>query len=117
VLGCVLGFALLCLAGLPPGVMGLVAKVVALAPVVAAHAWLLTAVAVLNVVLGVAVYLRWGVRLVAAARPVPAPASTPDGGADVRRRLGVPHAAALLIGAASCFALSILPALVANPLS
>jgi hypothetical protein len=29
----------------------------------------------------------------------------------------VPHAAALLIGAASCVALSILPALVANPLS
>jgi NADH-quinone oxidoreductase subunit N len=117
VLGCVLGFALLCLAGLPPGVMGLVAKVVALAPVVAAHAWLLTAVAVLNVVLGVAVYLRWGVHLLAAARPALTPASAPDGGADVRRRLGVPHAAALLIGSASCVALSILPALVANPLS
>jgi NADH-quinone oxidoreductase subunit N len=117
VLGCILGFALLCLAGLPPGVMGLVAKVVALAPVVAAHAWLLTAVAVLNVVLGVAVYLRWGVHLLAVALPEPVPASAPDGGADVRRRLGVPHAAALLIGAASCVALSILPALVANPLS
>jgi len=95
--------------------MGLVAKVVALAPVVAAHAWLLTAVAVLNVVLGVAVYLRWAVHLVA-ARPETTPAPSPDGGSVVRHRLGVPHAAALLVGAASCVVLSVLPALVANPL-
>jgi NADH-quinone oxidoreductase subunit N len=142
VLGAVLGFALLCLAGLPPGVMGLVAKVVALAPVVAAHAWLLTAVAVLNVVLGIAVYLRWGVHLLASA-PVPGAvlvvpvgasatsgrtdpppaadasgtgASTRDGGADVRPRVAVPHAVALLVGAAACVVLSVLPALVANPL-
>jgi NADH-quinone oxidoreductase subunit N len=115
VLGCALGFALLCLAGLPPGVMGLVAKVVALAPVVAAHAWLLTSVAVLNVVLGVAVYLRWAVHLVA-ARPETTPAPPRPGGPAVRHRLGVPHAAALLVGAASCVVLSVLPALVANPL-
>jgi NADH-quinone oxidoreductase subunit N len=147
VLGAVLGFALLCLAGLPPGVMGLVAKVVALAPVVAAHAWLLTAVAVLNVVLGVAVYLRWGVRLVtapasarvavlvadpvggaagagaperveapSAGHPGGTDAMTSDVGADVRPRVAPPHAVALALGAAACVLLSVLPALVANPL-
>ena len=58
-LGGALGLALLSLAGLPPGVIGLVAKVVALRPVVGAGQWLLVAVAVLNAVIGVAVYLRW----------------------------------------------------------
>jgi NADH-quinone oxidoreductase subunit N len=96
--------------------MGLVAKVVALAPVVAAHAWLLTAIAVLNVVLGVAVYLRWAVHLVSAPGPETTPAPTPDGGADVHTRVAVPHSVALLLGMASCVVLSVLPALVANPL-
>jgi NADH-quinone oxidoreductase subunit N len=58
-LGAVLGLALVSLAGLPPGVLGLVAKVVALQPVVAEGMWLLALVAVANAVLGVAVYLRW----------------------------------------------------------
>ena len=53
-------------AGLPTRLPKSSAKVVALRPVVGAHAWLLTGIAVLNVVLGVAVYLRWAVRLVAA---------------------------------------------------
>jgi NADH-quinone oxidoreductase subunit N len=154
-LGAVVGFGLLCLAGLPPGVMGLVAKVVALRPVVGAHAWLLTTVAVLNVVLGVAVYLRWAARLV--AEPVHAPVRavpvasgaadssagsgaggsgaggagaggsgaagpsadmrpSPEPAADVRERVSLPHGAALVIGATACVALSVLPALVANPL-
>ena len=51
--------ALLVLAGLPPGLIGLVAKVVALRPVVDARSWLLVGVAVAAVVLGIAVYLRW----------------------------------------------------------
>jgi NADH-quinone oxidoreductase subunit N len=55
----VLGLALVSLAGLPPGVLGLVAKVAALRPVVAEGMWLLALVAVANAVLGVAVYLRW----------------------------------------------------------
>jgi NADH-quinone oxidoreductase subunit N len=58
-LALVLAFGLLCLAGLPPGVMGLVAKVAALAPAVDAGAWGTVGVAVANVALGVAVYLRW----------------------------------------------------------
>jgi NADH-quinone oxidoreductase subunit N len=54
-----LGLALLTLAGLPPAVIGLVAKVVALRPVAGEGVWWLAVVAALNVALGIAVYLRW----------------------------------------------------------
>lgn len=57
--GGALALALLVLAGLPPGIIGLVAKVVALGPAVDAGLWALVAVAVVAVVLGIAVYLRW----------------------------------------------------------
>ena len=67
-LACALGLALLSLAGLPPGVLGVVAKVVALRPVVADGLWLLAVVAAANAVLGVAVYLRW-LRLLLGPRP------------------------------------------------
>lgn len=54
-----LGLALLTLAGLPPAVIGLVAKVVVLRPVAADGTWWLLVVATLNIALGIAVYLRW----------------------------------------------------------
>ncbi|MFC7595693.1 NADH-quinone oxidoreductase subunit N [Terrabacter sp. GCM10028922] len=54
-----LALALTSLAGLPPGIIGLVGKVTALQPVVA-EGWIwLAVVAAANAVLGVAVYLRW----------------------------------------------------------
>lgn len=54
-----LALALTSLAGLPPGVIGLVGKVVALRPVVA-EGWIwLALLAAANAVLGVAVYTRW----------------------------------------------------------
>jgi NADH-quinone oxidoreductase subunit N len=59
VVGGALGLALLVLAGLPPGVIGLVAKVVVLRPVVAEGVWALVAAAMVAVVIGLAVYLRW----------------------------------------------------------
>lgn len=65
--------ALLTLAGLPPAVVGLVAKVVALRPVAGDGTWWLAVVAAVNVALGIAVYLRWIVVLLApasAAAPV-----------------------------------------------
>ncbi|HET8599844.1 MAG TPA: proton-conducting transporter membrane subunit [Segeticoccus sp.] len=71
-MGAALGLALLSLAGLPPGVLGLVAKVVALRPVVAGQLWVLAVVAAVNAVIGVAVYLRW-LRVVL-QRPDPDPA-------------------------------------------
>jgi len=50
---------LLALAGLPPSIVGVVAKVVAMKPVAVDHSWWLLGFAVLNTLLGVAVYLRW----------------------------------------------------------
>lgn len=101
----VLGFALACLAGLPPGVMGLVAKVVALRPVVDDQAWVLAVVAAVNVVLGLVYYLRWAALLVSPARagdPPPTWGVTPGEGV------------ALGVSGGACVALSVLPGLVAG---
>ena len=57
------------LAGLPPGIVGLVAKVVALGPAVDAGLWPLALTAVVAVVLGIAVYLRWFALLLARPHP------------------------------------------------
>lgn len=99
----VLGFALACLAGLPPGVMGLVAKVVAVRPLVDAGAWVFSAVAAVNVVLGLAYYLRWGALLVAA----------PDGEPPTWR---VKPAEGLALGASAvaCVGFSVAPQVVAG---
>ncbi len=67
----VLAFALLCLAGLPPGVMGLIAKVVALRPVVDAEVWPVAVAAALNVALALAYYVRWTALLVGTGDHVP----------------------------------------------
>src|SRR5665811_969335 len=75
ILGAALGLALLSLAGLPPGVLGLVAKVTALRPVVGSELWLLAVIAAANAVLGVAVYVRWLRALLAT------PDERPDGAA------------------------------------
>lgn len=54
-----LALALMSLAGLPPGVIGLVGKIVAFRPVIV-EGWVwLAVIAAGNAVLGVAVYLRW----------------------------------------------------------
>ncbi|OLT44968.1 hypothetical protein BJF86_11130 [Serinicoccus sp. CNJ-927] len=75
-----LGLALLALAGLPPAIAGLIAKVVALRPVLGDETWWLAVVAAVNIALGITVYLRWLVVLAAqggrsARRPVRARAS------------------------------------------
>lgn len=61
--------ALLTLAGLPPAVAGLVAKVAVLRPVLGEEMWWLALVAALNVALGIAVYLRWLAIMVTFDRP------------------------------------------------
>ena len=68
-----LALALTSLAGLPPGVIGLVGKITALRPVVA-EGWVwLAVIAAVNAVIGVAVYLRWlrGVITVPEGRAAP----------------------------------------------
>lgn len=54
-----LGAGLLTLAGLPPGVAGLLAKFVALRPLADAGLWWIALPAVLAAAIGFAVYLRW----------------------------------------------------------
>lgn len=80
-----LALALTSLAGLPPGVIGLIGKVVALRPVLA-EGWIwLAIIAAANAVLGVAVYTRW-------LRPVimtGSPAAAPEGaGAQASEAVG-----------------------------
>lgn len=69
-LGALLGLALLSLAGLPPGVLGLVAKIVALRPVVDQGMVWLAVIAVANAVIGIAVYVRWLAVLLRDGEPV-----------------------------------------------
>ena len=60
-----LAFALACLAGLPPGLLGLVAKVVVFrAPVDQGVGWLAVVMGV-NVVIGLVYYLRWAASMYA----------------------------------------------------
>jgi NADH-quinone oxidoreductase subunit N len=65
-LAAALAFFLICLAGLPPGVMGLFAKVVVFRATVAGGATWLAVIMALNTVVGLYYYLSWAVRLFAA---------------------------------------------------
>jgi NADH-quinone oxidoreductase subunit N len=68
-----LAFFLLCLAGLPPGVMGLFAKVAVFKAAVTGNLVWLAAVMAVNVVIALYYYLRWAAILFAGAEPAPAP--------------------------------------------
>jgi NADH-quinone oxidoreductase subunit N len=70
VLGLALVFALLCLAGLPPGVIGLLAKVVVFQSAVDGDLTWLAVVMAVNIAIGLVYYLRV---IVAVAAPAPAP--------------------------------------------
>ena len=108
-LGAALIFALLGLAGLPPGVLGLFAKVVVVAaPVTGGPGWLAVLTAV-NIVLALAYYLSWTALLL--ARPVAAvtPATAPGWA-----RRGEQAAVTLTFGAG--VVLSVLPGVVVGAL-
>jgi NADH-quinone oxidoreductase subunit N len=95
---------LVSLAGLPPGVLGLVAKVLALRPLVDGRMWLLALIAVANVAIGVVYYLRWAALTLVAA---------PSGERAVSWRVR-PAEGAVLGGA---FALVIMLSLLPGPLA
>jgi NADH-quinone oxidoreductase subunit N len=67
-----LAFFLICLAGLPPGMMGLFAKIVVFRAAVGGAATWLAVIMAVNTVAGLYYYLAWAVRLFASAdaRPV-----------------------------------------------
>lgn len=102
----VLGFALLCLAGLPPGVVGLVAKVVAVRPLVDAGAWPFAVIAAVNVALGVAYYLRWAALLV--VRP------QEEGHDAPAWRVTPAEWLVLAVSALACIGLSVAPQVIAG---
>jgi NADH-quinone oxidoreductase subunit N len=104
-LGGALALALLSLAGLPPAVVGLVAKVVALRPVVADGLWLLALIAVANAVLGIAVYVRW---LAVLLRDTGAPG---EAAAASTATVSRPALAALVLGLVALVATSLMPQL------
>ena len=99
-LGVVLALGLVSLAGLPPGIIGLMAKVAALRPAVDAGLWWLAVVAVVNAVIGIAVYVRWVAVLLV----------EPDGRPDVPEA-GTGPLVAVACGAAVLVATSIAPQL------
>jgi NADH-quinone oxidoreductase subunit N len=99
----ILAFALACLAGLPPGVVGLVAKVVAVRPLVGASAWTLAGVAAVNVILGLFYYLRWAALLFA-----------PSKGIAITWRVSAAEGLALGASGAACVALSVWPQAIAG---
>ncbi|MGV9312642.1 NADH-quinone oxidoreductase subunit N [Streptomyces sp. NPDC003691] len=72
-----MGFFLLCLAGLPPGVIGLFAKVTVFSSAVDAGLGWLAVLMGINVALGLVYYLRWTAVLFRA--PADAPAAAPAG--------------------------------------
>jgi NADH-quinone oxidoreductase subunit N len=95
-----LAFFLVCLAGLPPGLMGLFAKIVVFrATVAGASSWLAVVMAV-NTVIGLYYYLAWVVRLYA-----------PPAGAAARRP-GQAVGLAIAVSAAGAVVLSIVPQMV-----
>src|SRR5699024_11555264 len=91
----VLGIGLLTLAGLPPGVAGLLAKIAVLAPLASSGTWWVARPAVAAAVLGIAVYLRW---LALIVTPVRAPREDEPAG---RAATLVAVLTALVLGARS----------------
>ncbi|MFC5721894.1 NADH-quinone oxidoreductase subunit N [Streptomyces gamaensis] len=107
-----LGFFLLCLAGLPPGVIGLFAKVTVFRTALDAGLGWLAAVMAVNVVIALYYYLQWTALLF---RPAPATAVPGEPQEPVQERparVPAPLACAISLAAALGVALSGAPELV-----
>jgi NADH-quinone oxidoreductase subunit N len=97
--GAALAFFLVCLAGLPPGIMGLVAKIVVFEGVVTGGVTWLAVIMAVNTVIGLYYYLAWAVRLfISAAGTHEMPS-------------GLPFRGAVTITAAGAVLLSVAPQL------
>lgn len=97
-----LAFFLLCLAGLPPGIIGLFAKVTVFQSAVDAGLGWLAVVMAINVVIALYYYLRWTALLF----------RTPDGAAETRTKAPWPVTAAIVVTAVTAVVLSGAPQLV-----
>jgi NADH-quinone oxidoreductase subunit N len=111
-IGFALAFALACLAGLPPGLLGLFAKVVVFqAPVEQGTGWLAVVMAV-NVVVGLYYYLAWAASLYGRAGGDGAPALRPP---SYRISWSDGTAIGITLGAALVF--SVVPQMILEALS
>ncbi len=93
-----LAFFLLCLAGLPPGLVGLFAKVRVFGPPVQSGVGWLAVVMAVNVVLGLGYYLRWVALLFSRGGPDAQP-----------RRVGTADGLAVALALAGAVVFSVLP--------
>ena len=99
-----LAFFLACLAGLPPGVIGLLVKVDVLAVPAAGGVWWLAAVMAVATVIGLYYYLSWAAVLFRAPAVEPTPAA-------VGTRIGRPAAAAVGLCLVVTVVLTLMPSL------
>ncbi|MCX4527495.1 MULTISPECIES: NADH-quinone oxidoreductase subunit N [unclassified Streptomyces] len=104
-----LAFFLLCLAGLPPGIIGLFAKVTVFQSAVDAGLGWLAVIMAINVVIALYYYLRWTALLFRAPEEGVAPAA---GAASARTRVPLPVTAAIVLTAVTAVVLSGAPQLV-----
>jgi NADH-quinone oxidoreductase subunit N len=113
--GWALAFALVSLAGLPPGVLGLLAKVIVVDAAAGPATWLAVVMAV-NVAIGLVYYLRWLAELFRPAEDTTVtagPAGRARGDAEYRPAWGVSLAIVLTLAAGILF--SVLPGLLLDP--
>ncbi|MFE2378110.1 NADH-quinone oxidoreductase subunit N [Streptomyces sp. NPDC059398] len=112
-----LAFFLLCLAGLPPGIIGLFAKVTVFQSAVDAGLGWLAVVMAVNVVIALSYYLRWTAvlfRTPSATTATPAPAATagtPAGETRTGPRIPLPLTLTVALTAAAGAVLSVAPQL------
>lgn len=106
-----LGFFLLCLAGLPPGIIGLFAKVAVFSSAVGNGLGWLAVVMAVNVVIALYYYLRWTAILFRAA-PLPEAAEAVEAATPQRTPLTAPLTASLTLTAVAAVVLSFDPQLV-----
>ncbi|MFE2923537.1 NADH-quinone oxidoreductase subunit N [Streptomyces goshikiensis] len=104
-----LAFFLLCLAGLPPGIIGLFAKVTVFQSAVDAGLGWLAVVMAVNVVIALYYYLRWTALLF---RTPEEGAAAPDPAAAARSRAPLPVTAAIVLTIVTALVLSGAPQLV-----
>ncbi|MFE3518828.1 NADH-quinone oxidoreductase subunit N [Streptomyces sp. NPDC059166] len=104
-----LGFFLLCLAGLPPGIIGLFAKVTVFSAAVDAGLGWLAVVMAVNVVIALYYYLRWTAALFAAPEADAAGATASTAPA---RRVPAPLTLAIVLAAVAGVTLSGAPQLI-----
>jgi NADH-quinone oxidoreductase subunit N len=94
--------------------VGLVAKIVAVRPVVDAASWPLALVAAANVALGLVYYLRWGALLFVSTRGAGGGGAAPGSDGVPSWRVRPAEGLALGAAAAGCIVLSVWPQLIAG---